>query len=328
MHRLSKTDINNIIQIIRKNSSTNKPTIVFYGGEPLLEKELFEYTLKKTSCLAGFKFNYYLSTNGSLIDNSIIQLLKKYNVKVNVSLDGTRSLHNKTRRFKENKNTFDKVIKGIKLLVKNNVKTSISCTVSKFNYKKLCECIKFFKSLNIKSIGFNILVGNKDISLKPEQYAKVLFDAYKYARKLGMSEERIGNRFYSWFLEEKPKKAECAACGKQITFTPLKTISTCHSFFYFKKFQTKLTCDFNVNSDQIIKKWLNLTPFTMKKCKKCPAIGLCGGGCYLNNYLLFGRMRRINKDWCVFVNKVLERLIDDYYENEIKNHSSKRISIP
>ena len=43
-----------------------------------------------------------------------------------------------------------------------------------------------------------------------------------------------------------------------------------------------------------------------KKCKYCPAISVCGGGCPLQAEALFGKRTVLDKASCIYYKKLLE----------------------
>ena len=73
---------------VRRDASTG---ICFFGGEPLLEKDLIEQTVDYTMSVhreTGHKFFLKMTTNGTLLDEPFLQLAKKANIIIAVSHDG------------------------------------------------------------------------------------------------------------------------------------------------------------------------------------------------------------------------------------------------
>lgn len=63
----------------------------FFGGEPLLYPDMIEYTCEYMNALLsekGKQATYSVTTNATLITDDVINLLKKYNIKVLASIDG------------------------------------------------------------------------------------------------------------------------------------------------------------------------------------------------------------------------------------------------
>jgi len=103
-------------------------SVVFSGGEPFLRKnflELCDY-YSKLNIDVGF------STNGTFLDDEACKKIVQFNLGrgLQVSIDGScKDVHDKIR----GKGSFEKVIQGIKNLVKNGVNPSIATTVLSYN---------------------------------------------------------------------------------------------------------------------------------------------------------------------------------------------------
>lgn len=111
----------------------DKLNIIWHGGEPLVMgaefyKSAIEYINKNNK---GTKVEYKIQTNGSLIDEEVIDLFKTNNFSVGISLDGPEAVHNTNRIYKNGKGTYNEVARGINLLKKANVNFGILTILSK-----------------------------------------------------------------------------------------------------------------------------------------------------------------------------------------------------
>lgn len=107
-----------------KKFSVETFTIILHGGEPLLmSKERFENMMDVFNSIKKENINviYAIQTNGILIDDEWCDIFKKHDISVGVSIDGNKESHDYYRVDKKGKGTFDKVIKGINVLRRNNV---------------------------------------------------------------------------------------------------------------------------------------------------------------------------------------------------------------
>lgn len=117
-------DIDMIMNYIEKNYLGVYPKIEinFSGGEPLIA---FSNLKKFVTCLNNIfdglstQVEYSLTTNGSLLSNDILNFLNKNKFSIQISLDGNRYLHNKTRSFKNNTPSYDVISESIKNIVLN-----------------------------------------------------------------------------------------------------------------------------------------------------------------------------------------------------------------
>ncbi len=96
--------------------------IQFFGGEPLLNlkaiKVIVEYLHQYKEDHPDFsmpKFN--INTNGTILNDEIIAFLKKYpSVMIVISLDGPEIIHNRFRKNRSGKGTFQQIVNNINLL--------------------------------------------------------------------------------------------------------------------------------------------------------------------------------------------------------------------
>lgn len=103
--------------------------IAFFGGEPLLNfdviKATVEYAQKK-----GLSINYGITTNGTLVTDSIADFFQKHNFKVSVSIDGPKEVHNLTRKYRNGTGTYDDVLRGINKLKERQILSALEITYS------------------------------------------------------------------------------------------------------------------------------------------------------------------------------------------------------
>ena len=92
--------------------------VSFYGGEPLLKKDLLSKCVDYTKIAAdGRKVTFSMTTNGSLIDEEVVELFLKNNGKITISLDGPREIQDRNRKTVSGEGTFDVVFSTIKKMI-------------------------------------------------------------------------------------------------------------------------------------------------------------------------------------------------------------------
>lgn len=92
--------------------------ILFYGGEPFLNfnviKDSILYAKENQRQHYGLVFS--ISTNITLLKKDYLPFLKKHEVFLNISLDGPPQEHNRYRRYRNKKNTYDSVMSKLNLI--------------------------------------------------------------------------------------------------------------------------------------------------------------------------------------------------------------------
>jgi len=134
-------------QLIDELSKLKVIQIIFSGGEPFIRKDIFEilsYAVKK-----GIP-DIIIVSNGLLLNKEKIEKLKQTRVKkITISLDGLRNSHDEIR----GKGTFDKTVKVIKNLIKNNFQVQVTITMNKLNKKDVPKLSMFLKKLGVKKVN-------------------------------------------------------------------------------------------------------------------------------------------------------------------------------
>lgn len=92
--------------------------IVFFGGEPCLNINIMEFVCKRFNLYyAEGKIKnipkFVIITNGTLINNRLLELIKKYISYITVSIDGNEYLNDHNRKDKNGNGTFTKIAKFI-----------------------------------------------------------------------------------------------------------------------------------------------------------------------------------------------------------------------
>lgn len=106
--------------LIKNSQDSDQIAISFYGGEPLIEFEL----IKKCVVYAereveGKRVLFNFTTNGTLLTDEIISFLVEHNISILVSLDGSKSVHDKHRKFIDGTGSFEVIMKNLSKIKKD-----------------------------------------------------------------------------------------------------------------------------------------------------------------------------------------------------------------
>lgn len=200
------------------NNSIESPnlTIGFYGGEPLLNFDLIkrcvEYVDEK---IEGREITFHITTNGTLLNDKIMDFFVEYDFSLLISLDGPKEIHDKNRVFaNNNKGTFDSIMKNMNRIFlkypdysKKNIMfnavldetTNIDCTKSFFkNYKELNKI-----TINTSFITTNYSKNNKEINENFNN--KYKYEKFKvFLHKIGrLDKEYTSDLFYKEYFSLK-----------------------------------------------------------------------------------------------------------------------------
>ncbi len=146
------------------NYITSQPTplveFVWQGGEPtLLGVDFFKRAVDLQKPFVGTKtITNSLQTNGTLLTDEWCEFLKKNNFMVGISLDGPKELHDRYRRDHEGNGTFDRVMRGLRLLQKHGVDYNVMACVARETAKHPLDVYRFFRNEGVDFIQFTPIV--------------------------------------------------------------------------------------------------------------------------------------------------------------------------
>lgn len=309
---------------VAENDGENK--VIIYGGEPLINREVFIYVVKRLRAeeAAGKIHNLEIivNTNASLIDEEIADVFARFNLIPAISIDGTPQIHDSGRIDYAGKGTFHSTLRGYNKLTKKNISPAISCTVTKFNVSQLQEAVSFFVTeLNAKNIGFNLLV---DFVEQPNpakvdirEATRQMISAFEILREKGIYEDRLMRRIEP-FIEGRIFLKECGAYGNQIVVAPDGRIGPCHAFIGTRDYFVGNVHDttFDPRNNEIFQQWNDRNPFRMSECQDCPFITLCGGGCAYQAFVLHGNINQKDDRICEHIQELVDWLLNDLWNKQ------------
>lgn len=165
-------DIQNTINNIL-NVEDNDIRIEFLGGEPLLV-----YNRIDSICnYIKFKYpekniKYSLTTNGTILNRNVRDIVDRHKIKIYVSIDGDESMHNMHRKFNNGEGSY-KFIDW-----KPNEVELVHITVSKETVSNMYKNILYLYNEGFKRISIGVV--NADIN-------KAFLSVYKEQSKLAIN---------------------------------------------------------------------------------------------------------------------------------------------
>lgn len=152
-----------IIEMVEDTAKTkNDVSLTWYGGEPLLAKDIIKNLSKRAIDICdreGVHYSSYIVTNGYLIDDEIITILKEARVTgAQVTIDGPPSIHNQRRILKNSSApTFDTILDNVGKLIKNGITNiAIRINVDKTNIEHVEELLDILEAKGLKDVIVNL----------------------------------------------------------------------------------------------------------------------------------------------------------------------------
>lgn len=312
----------------------NKPILIFYGGEPLVNYSVLEHVavrineLRKTKkCIKDIEMS--VITNGLLLNEERIRRLSELRVGIAISIDGFTEAANRLRVDTFGKPVFPQILRILDLCKTINAEVSLSVTLSEETIKNPADILALIDTYGIASFGFNIIMSNDAFRLRDNYYEEAtqfLIDVFVELRKRGIYEDRIMRKLKS-FSKAQVYFSDCAATsGSQIVVAPNGQVGICHGCLYDKNYFVSdiYDDDFLASKNSTFIEWSQLTPINRDECMDCPVLGICGGGCPVNamNSKPSNTIHSVDDHFCVHAKKTLDFLIHDLFRIILKNQTT------
>jgi len=287
---------------------------VWQGGEPtLLGIDFYRKVIElQRPYIRHKEITNSLQTNGTLLDDEWCEFLKKNNFLVGISLDGPKEIHDRYRKDAGGKGSFDRVMRGVRLLQKHGVEYNILATVGRETAYKPLEVYRFFKDqgiefiqfapviervageieqkLGLKLAGYSSSGGNQDNihltdwSVEPEAYGDFLIAIFDEWVRNDVGTTFVMNfewALNAWIGNLSPVCQFAQSCGKALMLEHNGDLYACDHSMYP---EYKLGNIVNHNPVELAEKSAG-QGFGVKDanlptvCQECLVLKACWGGC-------------------------------------------------
>ena len=155
-------DFDKFQDLIKEGLQYPDTVIEYLGGEPFAMMDRLKECVNKAKEV-GYDRPSILYTNGTIMDDNIIEYCNSENIQIFFSIDGNKYSHNLSRRFKSFKGSFD-VAWNNYLTFRDKFKYDpvVQFTVSDKNYSSFKDSILFFIANGVKRINLGFTFELKD----------------------------------------------------------------------------------------------------------------------------------------------------------------------
>lgn len=260
------------------------------GGEPMLCWDIFKHSLDYSNELAakhGFTLMNSVNTNGSVLNDEILEYLKKYDVTICVTFEVFEDIQNAQR------GQWDIVRNNIKTMLGEGIRVIITSVITPLSVNRMSELVSIIVNeykgvrtlilepvVDMTSSNFHTL---EEIAGFYRNYMKQFFEALPVAESHHV---RLLNS-----VIRKMWRKHIRFCDGEISLTAMGTISGCTSVSSPREVHYSDYCYGDARKDPIYidrKKFeglLDRNVFSYAKCDNCFLKWHCCGGCQFRNDL-------------------------------------------
>jgi uncharacterized protein len=297
--------INNIVL----NDELEQFHLSFFGGEPLLyySKVIlpiaqYTYDLVKRE---HKKIIFDITSNGYLFNKSRFETLQKMGLtSCQITLDGNKKEHDKTRYLSINKGSYDTIIGNVKIAAKLGIDIVLRINYTEKNIVSLTDIFHSFEDLSLKERQKITLSMNKVWQESNENLGPVVRSFQDNALKFGL-------KIPDALLSDRVRFSCYADKTNESVINYNGDVYKCNARdFTENRKEGILDKNGNIiwNEIHTIR---NKSKLENERCKTCSILPICGGGCSQNSLENRGLKYCINQDKNKIKDQIIELFLSD-----------------
>jgi radical SAM additional 4Fe4S-binding domain len=327
--------------MLERSEGEENLIVDFFGGEPLLNfpvvKKTAEY-IDQIRRKKNIQINMSITTNGTILNDEILDFFKQYHMAVIVSIDGPREIHDQWRKFRNGKGTHSVVTANIEMLVRSLPNVITARTTLTRQSPPLMEIGYYLEKMGFHDVQFSRVTefpncnscGNhtySELALSEQE----LTDMGEDYCQAGLSEiqGRSGRMKYSfrtgmlmrhmrYIKQGCPRRYNCGA-GIGILGVGIQgDLYPCQYFIDMPVFKIGDVWK-GIDTDRLAD-FYNTFNNNRQKCESCWVKNLCGRGCFFGAVKDGCRFAEPDEAECSIIRKYAE--ISLYLYTHIKRYQA------
>ncbi|MBI4714644.1 MAG: SPASM domain-containing protein [Nitrospirae bacterium] len=299
-----------VLWMIRKMEDARPKTLrlTFFGGEPLLNPGAVREVSEELSYAArkrGVELEIWIVTNGVLLTRELVEFLLPFGLRnIKVTLDGDKGTHDLLRPARGGDGTFDRILENLR-----RIRGLVPITIGGNFYSHSKDSIPALLD-RLRDAGFTAA------DIEAVRFKPVLSGVGEVGGKCavgGFSEAEAKD--FLWIREEVQKRGfpapndlvlgPCDATREYYyVIDPVGKIYKCPGFVGREEMAIG-----DLHDEKFIHRNVQfMTVDLWKKCRGCPFIPICGGGCRVNSQAQCGDFRQASCEQLYFIQVGMEVL--------------------
>lgn len=292
-------------------SNGKRAGLCFFGGEPLLKKDLIYQALdycKAKSEETGIRFDCKMTTNGTLLDEEFLLRAKEAGMIIGLSFDGLAQ--DVCRRFagSERRGSRDIVEEKAKLLLKHLPGSVAMATIAPDAVPYYAESVKYLHDFGFKKASFVLAYGRKvnwtddDLSILEKELDKTVdYLSDLFVAKDGFHMTPLHSKITEYLAGKNPAQ-RCHLGVRQMPVTPSGDLYPCTSFIGDEDYLLGNVFE-GVNDKKVIE--IAKRSMLPEECKECDLRERCTNSCGCANRMNTGDENKISPLQCSYERMVI-----------------------
>ena len=312
--------------LLRNSGDHETVTLVFFGGEPLMNFRLISETVQyatKAGQAVGKRVDFSMTTNATYLTPEIIHFLRDHRIGVAVSIDGPKKFHDLRRTYKSGLGSYDMIQPRVMNLLREHKTRPIAARVTlTHGVTAVNEIFEHLSGMGFDEIGFAPVTSSDDddYALTPDELWQILEEFGELTAKYvdgASSGQRPGfSNLTNLLADLHQGVVKAYPCGAGLGLLGVGStgdLYLCHRFLESDEHQVG-TLDTGVDRAKQTE-FMVLTHLSAKPpCQICWVRNICSGGCHHEGFKRYGTLGHANTHYCEWIRSWIDMGLRAYVE--------------
>ena len=296
--------------------------VYFFGGEPLLNKDVILHTVQYTNAKAaelGKNVIFGITTNGTILDDELLACFEENGFAIMVSLDGPKEMNDKLRPMADGSGSCDMVVRNLRRLTElKNIYFGCRATTTA-EHSSLVEIMKFYDSLPLQfchmepasqstqQLEANEKIDARNINAFLKEYGEVVKAMWQKMKNREPVLYRTCLSEIQMLMERMTRRYHCNMGGGSLTISAEGDIYACQRLVG----EPGQSLGSVLDPDILLtyQPYVPLSSDEKDDCRTCWARYFCAGDCPAEAILNYGTDRPVLPPRCDFAREKLKWMI-------------------
>lgn len=329
---LEPEDYDRTYDFMFRNYPKGTTFVCFFGGEPMLRKEEIKYAVRELEKRNAEKNlpapRYSIITNGTLMDDEILEFMDEHHMYMSVSIDGYKEIHDSARVFANGKGSYDNIADNLEKLKERGREFPLyaEATVHKEHIIKSgedkrkggYEFVKRLYDLGFDAVYvFPVESDDESISIDSVPFSDLrdfFYGVYDYYMELLLDENpkaKAPGHFIGLFgnILGKRQNRTCNAGSSTIFVNPQGDVYPCHLLYNAKYQKIGNIHEGLISQERMETIFHENDKERIAACKTCPNRTLCFLWCPGSSMLCNGEIDSVVRTRCKVVDLTVKYVV-------------------
>lgn len=312
-------------KLVHDSADRDTVTLVIFGGEPLLNMPAVKAAVEEAqiqSRRSGKQVFVSLTTNGTLLDNDILEFIHQNRIAVALSLDGPADLHNTNRPYLAGKGSYAAITANLEgLLNGSSAAVAARVTLTPDQWSRMEEVFYHLLQLGFHEVGIAPVSPVRRELLPDADQEEALLQGFSALARTFIKAAQANRLLPFTNLIDllarlhlgQTKSVSCGAGYGYLAVDAGGGLYVCHRLVGEESCRVG-NLDDGADPGEIRRTLDALTCGKQEMCKGCWARTLCSGGCHYENHLRENLLGLPPGGSCDFIRRWFQLGIEVYAE--------------